>query len=551
MPESDGTIYSFQQRRQIEEDVAGLAAATSQTVMLQGVRRMAERYPAPLLLAAVIRHLGTTSSQLRGGLGELCVLLPEEETLAALLAVAGNRSKSPQERTAAALILERNLEAPPPPHLLADLAGVDEVPYQSLLEAVEEGRTNRHVLLEYVTQMQEHPVDTAFMVQRLIDRLDPGDRADLLRLIAQDPRPQVAHAALERLGAAAGEPHGEACLRALHTLVYALPPDHAALAERLLRKLQFGGKRYAPPPAASWQALLAPSDASGYSSVWFVRYATEEPLGGAEEESVAGDSAPGNSAAGNSAAEENAGEDTGNTGIWLGFILSVQGGILQFSGSEDMPREYLPQPVAAGELVTVRGVNKEGTVLLAAPFDVGRWLLRRALEAHWRQPDPQPLPAEYTLYNDLLWQFAPPQLSAELSDWWARSDPAAASSSPSATAVAEAAGILADDPVLEGWLRWSKALWNSVKYRSQQQPAVPATTLVSLLLRELMRMPDHHALLQAMVAGLRLQTLWYAVAGSPAHAARTALLAQAMGTLPITENALVARLLEKGLAQQG
>ena len=55
---------------------------------------------------------------------------------------------------------------------------------------------------------------------------------------------------------------------------------------------------------------------------------------------------------------------------------------------------------------------------------------------------------------------------------------------------------------MEGWVRWSTAMWHNVKYRSQQPPAVPPATLVSLLLRELGRMPDHRALLQAMIGRL-------------------------------------------------
>jgi hypothetical protein len=50
-----------------------------------------------------------------------------------------------------------------------------------------------------------------------------------------------------------------------------------------------------------------------------------------------------------------------------------------------------------------------------------------------------------------------------------------------------------------------------------------------------------------MVAGLRTQTLWYAVAGNTVQAERAALLAQATALLPITENPLVAGLLAKGL----
>ena len=536
MPESDGIIHSFHLRRQLEQDLADLAATNSQAALTQGVQRLVEQYSSELLLAAVLRHLGTSSSQLRGGLGQLCALLPLEDTAAALRGVAGNRSKTPQERTTAALVLERYLEQPVAGALLADLAGTEEVPYQSLLEALEEARQNRHVLLEYVTQMQEHPVDTAFMVLRLVDRLRPGDRADLLRLIAQDARPQVAHAAIDRLAAAAAEVEGDPCLRSLHTLLFALAPDDAALAERHLRKLQFGGKRYQPPPDVGWQALLGPSDASGYLSVWFVRHTSDAGDAGADRTGDAG----------------------GN--IWLGFILSVQGSILQFSGSEDMPRAYLPRQAAPGELVTVRTSGGQNTVLLSAPFDVGRWLVRQALDARWRQTSTSasnqsagqlgddPLRGEYALYNDLLWQFASPRLPTELVEWWDRSDAGhstfdTARDSPK---VADAAAILVEDPAMEGWVRWSTAMWNNVKYRSQQPPAVPPATLVSLLLRELARMPDHKALLQAMIAGLRVQTLWYAVAGDQANAGHAALLARATATLPIIENPLLAGLLQKG-----
>jgi hypothetical protein len=61
MPESDGIIHSFQQRRQLEEDLAALAATTSQAALTQGAQRLVERYSTDVLLSAVVRHLGTTS----------------------------------------------------------------------------------------------------------------------------------------------------------------------------------------------------------------------------------------------------------------------------------------------------------------------------------------------------------------------------------------------------------------------------------------------------------------------------------------------------------
>ena len=140
MSESNGIIHSFQQRRQLEQDLADLAATSSQAALTQAVQRLVEQYSGDILLAAVLRNLGTSSSQLRGGLGQLAALLPLEATAAALREVAGNRGKSPQERTTAALILDRYLEQPVAGALTADLAGADEVPYQSLLDAVEEAR---------------------------------------------------------------------------------------------------------------------------------------------------------------------------------------------------------------------------------------------------------------------------------------------------------------------------------------------------------------------------------------------------------------------------
>jgi hypothetical protein len=563
MPDADGVIHPFQQRRQLEEELDALAAIAVQAALQEAVRRLAERYPPDLLLAAILRRLGTPNSQLRGGLGLLCTLLPAAETANALRGVVGNRARPPQERTTAALILQRFLDQPAPPALLADLAGAEEAPYQSLLEAVDEGKHNRHVLLEYVTQMQEHPVDVAFMVLRLIDRLPPADGSELLRLIAHDARPQVAHAAIDRLAAAAATPGGEACLRSLHTLTLALPPAGAALAARSLRKLQFSGKRYTPPAAAGWQALLGPSDPSGYASAWFVRY----PLmgeGGAGEGGAAGS------------------PDAADDGVWLGFVLSLRDGILQFSGSAGMQRDYLPPLATPGELVTVRTSSGQTAVLLAIPFELGRWLLQQALAAHWRQasgpaanapagsgaapPAAQPtLPGEYALYNDLLWQFAAPdpaQLPADLAAWVARTaagDSAAPSQgvtppvTPPVTAqqAAAAAAVLVQDAAMEGWLRWAFATWQNVKYRSQQTPEVPPATLVSLLLRELGRLPDHRLLLGAMAAGLRLQTLWYAAAGDPANAERAALLARVTANWPVIENPLIAGLLERGLNKPG
>jgi hypothetical protein len=386
---------------------------------------------------------------------------------------------------------------------------------QSLMEAIEESRHNRHILLEYVTQMQEHPVDTAFMVLRLVDRLPPADRVELLRLIAQDARPQVGHAAVDRLVALAATNEGSAALRALHTLALTLTEEEGAAVERALRKLQFAGRRYQPPPATNWRALISPSDPGGYVTLWLVR----QPAGEKEQSEGAG--------------------------ILLGFVLSLHAGILQFSGTEEMEPAYLPQVQPIGAMVNVGGESGHATVLLEVPFVVGRWLAAEALAAQHKRNKAWSLPGEYALYNDLLWQFEVPHLPDEVNRWWERSAPAALS--PNTGELADAAAALAPDPAMESWVRWGQAVWESVQQPPRYTRDIPSAALVSLLLRELGRTPDHGNLLQAMAAGLREQTLWFALAGQPEQAARAAQLASVTPVLPIAENPLLAVLLEAGL----
>ncbi|MCS6828487.1 MAG: ATP-grasp domain-containing protein, partial [Caldilinea sp.] len=219
-----GIIQNLQERRRIEAAIRTLGDTTTEAELIAMARELIERFPAEGLVGAVLRHLGEANSQLRGGLGHLCALLPPEMIAPRLREVVGNRQKAPLERISAQLILERYLGETVSPALIGDLAGNNDIAMQSLQEAIVEGRANRHILLEYVTQMQEHGVDVAFMVLDLLDRVAPADRVELLRLIAQDRRSSVARAALERLSALAALDSTPQALRALHTLAFTLPP---------------------------------------------------------------------------------------------------------------------------------------------------------------------------------------------------------------------------------------------------------------------------------------------------------------------------------------
>ncbi|MCB0071693.1 MAG: hypothetical protein KDE20_09560, partial [Caldilineaceae bacterium] len=152
---SDKIINTFQQRRQLTQAIEAMGDTRTEAELTAAARRIAHTYPADLVLSTLLKYLDTPKSQLRGGLGHLAALLPGDEATAALRSAVANRGNDPQIRITAALILERFLGQTLPGALISDLEDSNEVAFQSLREAVEEGRENRHILLEYVTQMRE------------------------------------------------------------------------------------------------------------------------------------------------------------------------------------------------------------------------------------------------------------------------------------------------------------------------------------------------------------------------------------------------------------
>lgn len=512
-----GIIQNFQERRQIEAAIRALGDTTTEAELIAIAQNLIERFPPDGLVAAVLRHLGEANSQLRGGLGHLCALLPPEMIAPRLRETVGNRQKSPLERITAQLILERYLGETVSPALIGDLAGNNDIAMQSLQEAIEEGRTNRHVLLEYVTQMQEHGVNTAFMVLDLLDRVAPPDRVELLRLIAQDPRSSVARAALERLSTLATFDAAPQALRALHTLSFTLPPALAEQAQRALRKLQFTGKRYQPPSPEGWRALLSPSDANGHCVLWFVR---------------------------------NAGAPDRNDGVLIWVRLVVHLGLFGCSGVEHIEDAQLPPPRAIGEQIPLEPSEEAHGFLLEVPFDVGRWLLLQTLQTHWNQKDVGEFPGEYRLYNDLLWQFAAPVLPEAYRSFF-QDEAAAPAAPPDMEELELAATQLAGHPAMQGWVKWASAVWNML-------PSLPASLLpeqargfINHLLHEIEALPQRQQFLEGMTAALRVQALWFAISGDHRAAEQAATLSRWMRSAPAFQNPLLIQLLWAGLIRQG
>ena len=509
-----GIISSFQERRQLEDALIALGQTTTEAELVAAARELTQRFPPDRLIAAIQRRLADTNSQLRGGLGHLSTLLPPEMIAPALRELAGNRQKSPIERMSAVLILERYLGEAVSPALTSDLAGNDDIAMQSLLEAAEEGRRNRHVFLEYVTQMQEHGVDVAFMVLGLMNQLAPAAQVELLRLIAQDVRTQVARSALDRIVTLAATQ--DQALAALHALTFTLAPALVEPAQRALRKLQFMGRRYSPPAADGWRTLLGPTDAGGYFTLWLVQMPRQP---------------------------------TSTDGVLLGFTLTLQQGIVECSGVTNMEAGQLPPARRVGDLTVVGEGQEPRMTMLETPLAVGRWLVQQALAAHWRQPEPAELPGEYKLYNDLIWQFASPFLPDEYHHIFAAMAETGLEQ-PDMAALHEAVDVLVQHPILRTWIGWAANVWTLLTPLPDADRQERLHALITHILREIDAMPQRTQLLDNMTVALRTQALWFAIHDEAANTNRALLLARWMRALPLRQNPLLAGLLQAGYTQQ-
>jgi hypothetical protein len=504
---SDKIIHSFQQRRQLTQEIADLAQTQNEAELLERVRHLVREHPADLLVSMVIKHLDTPNSQLRGGLGHIAALLPPDEIAPLLRSAAANRSNSSQLRVTAALILERFLGETLSPAILNDLSQTNEVAFQSLREAVEEGARNRHILLEYIEQMHQTNQQIALMVLDLLERLEPGKRVDFYRLLSQDEWPTVANTALPRLERLAAE--NPLAQQALHTLQFMLAPDQAEQVTRTMRKLQFTGHRYTPPSPEGWRALMSPADIGGSYSLWFVHAPVK----------------------------------SSNDGVLLGLVVNHRLGVLQSFGSEMLPNDQLPSPHAVGQLATVRTDNGQTAVLLEIPFDVGRWLLWQAHIAHWLAVPLRSLPGEYRLYGDQLWHFAAPEVDPVLAAYFVDDE-------TPLPPLDELEGVVTEllaHPAMEGWAFNNRLLLHSLGAVGSSLAQLPVQEVATVMLHELAQRPEYVQLLTALTAALRAQAVWLHVAGNVESAQRAHLLARTMSQLPFTHNPLLLRLLEAGL----
>ncbi len=547
-PTGPKIINTFQQRRQLQDAIAKLAETETELALTQAVRAIVHDYPHIMVLTVLLKNLETERAQLRGGLGHLARLLQPEDVVPALRSAAGNRKHSSQLRLNAATILEQYLREDLPAGLLSDLSDTDEIAFQSLREALYVARHNRHVLLEYVMQMRQEREDVAFMVLDLLQRVPVPEQVDALRLIAQDDRPHVAQTALSRLAQLDLAEAGPQIARAMHTLQFTLPPTLAEQARRTARKLQLRGIRYPLPTSDKWRALVGPAEATGNQTIWLICMPASDIRATASHADM--------SSAGMSG--------TAATGILITLDINLVMGLLRVVCIESLAASDLPALVPVGELITVPMRERQAIVLLEAPFDYGRSVVQSALAAHW-QAGGQPLAyGEYTLYNDLIWQFAPPQLApslravtavavADLRNAESGCESSAQHSLEGDTAqLAALAEVLLQHPIMDRWAGYIRMLLTRTPYLASicveiaAQHTAPAEATAALM-QKVVDLPDSHLLFAGMTAGLRAQAGFLHIMGSTEDAQRAKVLADSMVVCAPVDHPLLLQLFGQAL----
>jgi hypothetical protein len=360
-------LNGLMERRALESAFQELG--TSKSVEELAVRARAIADHGAGVIPMLVARLDTTDPQMRGGLGQVAARLPREQAVPALRAVARSRERSDQARLTALMILDRFLHEPVDESLLAGLQDPEAVAIQSLQELAHEMERNPFVVIEYLNQLAEQPSEVAGVVLDAIPRL-PVDAQliTLLRMFAQGGDEVMAKAALEQLS----RNRSPEAAHALAALSLTLPPHLAATAGRGLRKLRLSGTAPVQGPSPTeWRALISPVDGTGAQVVWFVRQ-------------------PGD----------------GERGTLLSILGKDPDGVVACFGSNEVPFEDLPPAQPLGSTYLIRQTEDAPTImLLEAPLDLGRAVVRAALELNWAAGEPPPM--EYRLLNPLIWELGP------------------------------------------------------------------------------------------------------------------------------------------------
>jgi len=354
-------ITKLLERRRIEADLREMLEASTDLEF----RRRAQRIAASgsEVIPTIVGNLDRADARMLTAMGIVTTFLDREEVVRALRGAILESRLSDKGRVGAMAILQRFLGEGPDEQLLESLDDPQGLTISSLQDVLRQAGRDPGVLIQYVEALdRQEPNIVLAVVRRLLEAGQPPEAAEvesdkglgaglapegvveLLRMMAQDVRGEIAAAAIEALGAL----RLPVAARALQTLLPAVAPDLQPATQRLLRKLQFSGVVVAPLPSPDpdWRALVSPPGGQGQQAVWFVFQRGEEAQV-----------------------------------RFLNVLLHDRAGAVEAVGHPQVPALMLPPRRPQGYVHDVALPDASDVMLmLEVSFDVGRRLVRDALQ---------------------------------------------------------------------------------------------------------------------------------------------------------------------------
>ena len=374
MPASQKVITKLLERRQIEASLREMVATSSQLEFRQRAQEIAML--GSQVIPTLVGNLDHADARLLAAMGAVASHLDPEEVITAMRLAVTHPQRSDRGRIGAMTILERFLGQRPDDDLLASLKDPEGVAIASLEEVLDQADSSPATLIHYIEGLDQQEPQIVLAVAgslramgRVSDPPDQRQRAiELLRMMAQDVREEIAAEAVDALGSMR-LPEATGALQTLLPIVW---PAVQPLAERLLRKLQFSGVEVAPlpEPDPDWRALISPLNGLGQQSVWFIQ-----------------------------------GSRWSEYARFLNILLSDRAGAVEAIGHARVPVRMLPPRQSRGHLHDIALPDGSGAMLmLEASFDAGRRLVLDALAHNLRTQIP--IAGPLRLQSPWLWGVA-------------------------------------------------------------------------------------------------------------------------------------------------
>lgn len=377
-------ITKLSERRQIEIELRKMLAAATEQEFRSQAQKIAQL--GSQVLPTIIANLDRADARLLTALGAVAALLNRDEVVQSLRQVVLDPGRSDRAKRGALTLLERFLGQPVDDELLESFQDPEEVVISSLDEVLVQAERNPAALIGYIQRLDQQEPDVVLALIRTLQSkaasLPSTPRGlsaiELLRMMAQDVRDEIAAAAVQALGTL----RLPEAAKALQTLIPILAPALRPGAERCLRKLQFSGVTVTPlsPPSPAWRALIGPVNGLGQRNIWFVQ---DTPVPGYAR--------------------------------FLNLLLSDQAGAVRAAGHAHVPIQMLPPRRPCGYVHDIAWPDGSGAMLLLeAPFDLGRRIVLEAL-THNRATQ-IPVAGPLRLLSPWLWDTIAENLEKVLPD---------------------------------------------------------------------------------------------------------------------------------------